>query len=169
MSITYRDAGIADAKAIDRVFRTSFCAAFAHLYLPEDLASFLEQFSLVAWRTELVDPAYAFHVAEAGDDIVGYVKLGPFKLPHESNGAAILLSQLYVLPDHHGAGIGARLTDWAAAEARRRDKAELYLTVFTENQRARRFYERSGFEDVGRYAFKVGAQADEDVIMRKML
>ena len=42
MTITYRDATAADLPAIDRVFRTSFCETFAHLYRPEDLAAFLE-------------------------------------------------------------------------------------------------------------------------------
>jgi RimJ/RimL family protein N-acetyltransferase len=41
--------------------------------------------------------------------------------------------------------------------------------VYTDNPRARRVYERFGFELVGPYAFMVGNQADEDIIMRKRL
>jgi RimJ/RimL family protein N-acetyltransferase len=37
------------------------------------------------------------------------------------------------------------------------------------NERARRFYDRYGFEAVGRYDFMVGNQADEDIIMMKAL
>ena len=169
MSLTYRGATAADAEAIDRVFRASFCATFAHLYRPDDLTAFLEQFTPDAWRTELGDAAYAFEVAEDGTQIVGYAKLGPLKIPVETDGAAILLSQLYVAPDHLGAGIGAVLMDRAITEARRRGNDALYLTVFIDNDRARRFYERYGFAIVGRYQFMVGSQADEDVIMRKAL
>ena len=169
MSVAYRTATPADAEAIDRVFRASFCAAFAHLYRSADLAAFLAQFTVAAWRAELADPAYAFQVAEAGDQIIGYAKLGPLKFPAETRGAAILLSQLYVAPGHVGAGVGARLMDCALAEARRRGMKELYLTVFIDNERARRFYQRYGFETVGRYDFMVGSQADEDIIMRKVL
>ena len=169
MSLTYRGASTEDAEAIDRVFRASFCATFAHLYLPEDLAAFLERFTLDSWRTELGDAAYAFEVADDGTQVVGYAKLGPLKIPVDTDGAAILLSQLYVAPDQIGAGIGAVLMDRAIAEARRRDNDELYLTVFIDNDRARRFYERYGFEIVGRYDFMVGSQADEDVIMRMPL
>ena len=39
--------------------------------------------------------------------------------------------------------------DWALDEARRRGVDELYLTVYIDNHRARRFYERYGFEAVG--------------------
>ena len=169
MTVTYRDANPKDATALDRIFDTSFCDTFAHLYRPEDLDAFLSSFGIADWEAELGDPTYAFCVGEAGGQAVGYVKLGPLKLPVETDRPALLLDQLYVLKEHHGAGIAHELMDWALAEAKRRGAEELYLTVFTENHRARRFYDRYGFEAVGRYDFMVGSHADEDVIMRKLL
>ena len=81
MTITYRQATIEDAPAIDRVFRESFCDTFAHLYRPQDLEAFLSVFTLDAWRFELGDERFAFRVAEAEGQVVGYVKLGPPALP----------------------------------------------------------------------------------------
>ena len=169
MSITYRTAGVADVPAIDRVFRASFCDTFEHLYRPQDLAAFLAQFTTHAWTHEITDLRYAFRLAEDDGEAVGYVKLGPSSLPVQAPGPAIELRQLYVLSSHFGTGVGAALTDWAIAEARRRDAEELYLTVYTDNYRARRFYARYGFEELGPYAFMVGEQADEDIIMRLKL
>jgi len=164
-----RDAAADDLPAIDRVFRTSFCETFAHLYHPEDLAAFLGKFTPGAWTEEFRDPRYRFRVAEADGEVVGYVKLGPSALPFETEKRAVELRQIYLLKGHQGSGIAAALTDWAIGEARRLGFEELYLTVFTDNQRARRFYDRYGFEAVGRYDFMVGDQADEDIIMRKTL
>ena len=42
----------------------------------------------------------------------------------------------------------------------------LYLSVFTDNHRARRFYSRYGFIEEGPYQFMVGNHADEDIVMR---
>jgi len=167
--ITYRDANASDAAALDRLFDTSFCDTFAHLYRPQDLEAFLSSYGVADWEAELDNPAFAFRIAEAGGEPVGYLKLGTLKLPVEPQGPALLLDQLYILKEHHGSGIAHALMDWAIEEARRRGAEELYLTVFIDNHRARRFYDRYGFEDVGRYAFMVGEQADEDVMMRKRL
>lgn len=169
MIAIYRDASPDDAEAIDRVLRLTFSETFAHLYRREDLGAFLAKFTPEAWRSELTDPDRAFRLAEADGEVVGYVKLGPLELPVNETRPAILLSQLYVLKDHHGAGIAQALMDWALAEAARREKEQLYLTVFTENHRARRFYDRYGFEAVGRYDFMVGTHADEDLILKKAL
>jgi len=59
--------------------------------------------------------------------------------------------------------------DWTFDLARARGARELYLTVFTDNHRAKAFYARYGFEAIGPYAFMVGNQADEDIIMRLKL
>ena len=167
--ITYRDASPVDAATLDRIFDTSFCDTFAHLYRSEDLEAFLSSFGVEDWEAQLRDPSYASRIADVDGQPVGYAKLGPLKLPVETDRPAILLDQVYILKQHHGVGIAHALMDWALEEAARRGAEEMYLTVYVDNHRARRFYDRYGFEPVGRYAFMVGNHADEDVIMRKRL
>jgi ribosomal protein S18 acetylase RimI-like enzyme len=169
MTLTYRDATPADAATLDRLFDTSFCETFAHLYRPEDLNAFLSSFGVADWEAQLRDSAFACRMAEVDGEPVGYIKIGPLKLPVETDLTSILLDQLYVLKEHHGAGIAHTLMDWGIDEARRRGAEAMYLTVYVDNHRAKRFYDRYRFEAVGRYDFMVGEQADEDVIMRKRL
>ena len=54
------------------------------------------------------------------------------------------IDQLYVAPDRLGEGIGRRLLD----VAKERSTVDLELWTFQVNARARRFYERNGFEAV---------------------
>jgi ribosomal protein S18 acetylase RimI-like enzyme len=167
--IDYRNASLTDAEMIDRIYRTGFCDTFAHLYRPEDLQTFLSEFSLERWREELSDPSYAFRLAEEGDAPFGYIKLGPISLPVEPAVPAIELKQLYLLKEWHGKGAADALMEWALAEAAERGAHQLYLSVYTENWRARRFYERFGFVFHAPYVFMVGDHADEDMIMRREL
>lgn len=169
MNITYREAREEDAPTLDRIFDTSFCDTFAHLYPAEDLTAFLSSFGVADWEEQLRDSAYAFRIGEVDGEPVGYVKLGPMEFPVQTARAAVLLDQLYILKDYHGIGMAHGLMDWALDETRRRGAEELYLTVYIDNHRARRFYARYGFEGIGRYDFMVGNHADEDIIMRKLL
>jgi len=169
MTVTYRNAVPSDAAVLDRIFDRVFCDTFAHLYRAEDLHAFLSSFGAADWEMQLADRAFACRIAEVEGVAVAYVKLGPLKIPVEEDSPALLLDQLYVLKDFHGAGIAQALMDWTFDEARRRGATRLYLTVYIDNHRARRFYDRYGFEAVGRYDFMVGSHADEDIIMRKLL
>jgi GNAT superfamily N-acetyltransferase len=169
MSVTYRPANAADLPAVDALFRASFADTFAHLYKPEDLAAFFAKFTPQAWAAEFNDPRYAFRLAEVDGELIGFVKLGPPSIPIESNAEHIELRQIYLDRAWHGRGIARDLMDWSIAEAGKRGAAELYLTVYIDNHRARRVYERYGFQPVGSYAFMVGNHADEDVIMRLTL
>ena len=169
MTISYRDADPGDAPQLARFFADVFRETFGALYDPADLAAFLAEHGEAQWAGQLGDPAFAVRLAEASGTVAGYAKLGPLRLPLTLTGPALELRQLYVAGSSRGTGIAAALMEWTINEARRRSAAELYLSVFTQNSRARRFYDRYGFEEAGSYKFMVGKQADEDVIMRLAL
>ncbi len=59
--------------------------------------------------------------------------------------------------------------DWAIDIARAEGRTEMILSVYVDNNRAHRFYQRYGFVEIGRYVFMVGEQPDDDRIMRLVL
>ena len=169
MTVSYRIATAADAETLAELGARTFIHTFGHLYQPDDLEIFLQNHSPENWDKELNDPAFEVRVAELDGTLVGYVKLGPPHLPFEPRGEAAELRQLYVVEEMKGQGIADQLIEWVIDRARDKRADYLYLSVFTENHRARRFYEKYGFEPEGTYAFMVGSHADEDIVMRLKL
>ena len=147
--IHFRNAADADAAALASLGRRTFTETFGYLYTRENLAAFLRNHSEERWAGELADPDLSVRVAEADGELVGYAKLGPPTLPFEPRGPSIELRQFYLLKPWQGRGVSGELMRWVINEAGRRGAQDLYLSVFVDNQRARRFYERCGFEVVG--------------------
>lgn len=169
MTVAYRRATSEDAGALADLGAQTFTDTFGHLYQPDDLEIFLQNHSTANWQKELGDPAFEVRVAERDGQLVGYVKLGPPHLPFEPRGEAAELRQLYVVEEMKGQGIAHELIQWAIERSRDLGADFLYLSVFTENHRARKFYEKYDFEPEGTYAFMVGNHADEDIVMRLKL
>jgi ribosomal protein S18 acetylase RimI-like enzyme len=169
MTVEYRTATVRDADALSALGTATFIDTFGHLYQQDDLEVFLQNHSSDTWERELADNAFAVRVAELDGAMVGYAKLGPPHLPFEPRGEAAELRQLYVLEEMKGQGVARTLIEWVIDRARERRADHLYLSVFTDNHRARRFYEKYGFEQEGTYAFMVGTHADEDIVMRLQL
>ncbi|MEO5773429.1 MAG: GNAT family N-acetyltransferase [Sphingomicrobium sp.] len=165
----FRDAKPADAAALSELGKRTFTETFGHLYAPDNLAAFLVSHSPESWQEQLSSAEYGVRVIEHDGELIGYAKLGPPTLPFEPWGAPIELRQFYILKPWQGAGLAPELMQWVLDEARRRSADELYLSVFTDNHRARRFYARYGFTEVGPYKFMVGTHADEDIVMRLQL
>jgi len=169
MSVSYREGAADDAAAISALFKRSFSDTFGHLYPAEDLESFLATMTPDRFRGELADERFDFVIAEDRGTIAGYVKLGPAELPVETPPDTVELCQLYVLSEWHGNGVASALMDRALRVVHERGAKHVQLGVYVENHRARRFYERYGFEPVGRYDFMVGSHADEDVVLRHVV
>ncbi|MFW2829238.1 N-acetyltransferase family protein [Sphingomonas sp. ID0503] len=166
--IEYRDATPADAVPLDAMAVASWMPTFGWSYEADDLNAYLaEAYGPTGELTRhLADPAHRFRVATEGETIVGYAKLSPIWLPGIDPACAAQLSQLYVAYSHHGTGIAGVLFDWTVENARAGGATALYLTVWENNPRAKRFYEKAGFVHVGDYDFPVGKKIDRDLIMR---
>lgn len=168
--IRYRSATPADAAELGAVAARAYTETFVGLYRQGDLDTFLETaFGPAGLQAHVSDPTYTIRLACAGDTIVGFAKLGPVVFPGDWPERAIELHQLYVVAEHLGSGVGPALMDWAIDTARAGGGSDLLLSVYVDNHRAKRFYARYGFADVGRYDFAVGRTIDEDRIMRLTL
>jgi diamine N-acetyltransferase len=169
MSVTLAAPDPEEAGLLATLARDSFTETFGHLYDPADLRLFLAQHTPEAWAAQIADPSYAIRLIRTGDAVAGFAKLGPPSLPFTPPAGATELRQFYVLKPWHGTAAAPTAMDWVIAEARARGYQALYLSVFTDNHRARRFYARYGFQEVGPYTFTVGSHEDEDIVMRLIL
>jgi ribosomal protein S18 acetylase RimI-like enzyme len=163
----YRPATLADAPALAALGAETFIAAFGHLYTPEDLATFLAQVhSPAPVAGEIAGDECTHCLVEEDGALVAYCKLR-----HPSHYAAMSdardpleLGQLYCLPTHTGHGIGAKLMDWALAQAHAGGHDAVLLSVYSENYGAQRFYQRYGFGKIADITFQVGEQLDAEYL-----
>lgn len=167
---------LADADEISSVAQASFREAFAAVaYPPADLAAFLDSAMGVAtYARQIADPDYGFRIARnVAGAIFGFAKTGPNDLPMPAGepplGRTRELHQLYLLPEAKGTGVADAMMAWVEEEARAHGAVALYLSVYIDNIRARRFYTRHGFVEIGKNPFQVGTVIDDDRVWKKVL
>jgi ribosomal-protein-alanine N-acetyltransferase len=120
--------------------------------------------------SELADVPRSRHyvVAEIDGEIAGYAGLmsQPGAAPHSVEG---WIQNIAVVRAHQGKGLGTTLLQALLEEAVRRQCAEVWLEVRTDNDPAQRLYIRHGFEPVGirRGYYQPGNH--DALIMRKAL
>ena len=79
------------------------------------------------------------------------------------------VSKCYVHPDHHGLGASAELMHASIRAAAAAGARGLWLGVNSQNARAIRFYEKSGFRKVGTKSFQLGTTVEHDFVMERGL
>jgi [ribosomal protein S18]-alanine N-acetyltransferase len=103
---------------------------------------------------------YDAWVFECDGETIGYAIL--MWIPDE-----VHLLNLSVAARHQGAGRGAELLEWLAADATRRGARTMLLEVRPSNLRALRLYERHGFRRIGirRRYYPAADNGREDAIV----
>ena len=101
------------------------------------------------WRNRLISAEHTVMTASQGDQVLGFAAMTATSLPAGARADAFELVGLYVAPHAWGRGIGCRLyeafeTKWLAT-----DSATAVLEVWSENDRAIRFYTSRGWRPDG--------------------
>lgn len=171
--ISIRQASQNDAKLLTDLSYTTFWDAFAHhpKNAPDDLNHYMRQaFNQEQIAAELADPSSIFLVAEIDGKPAGYAKLIVGSIEKGVTASRpVELSRLYSHQEFLGRGVGQNLMDACFERARRHDHDVMWLGVWEYNPRAQRFYEKNGFEVVGRHTFQLGSDPQTDLLMQKSI
>ncbi|BAV66291.1 GNAT family N-acetyltransferase [Sphingobium cloacae] len=169
--VHWRKAEPGDAPALSILGGATFLASFAHDHPGEALIDHIRSAHGEAfYRAALADPAQGILIGETPLGApVGYAMLTPPDLPVERRPGDIELKRFYLLGDWQGKGNGDALMERAMGEARARGARRLLLAVYPANEKARRFYARHGFAEIGETVFMVGNRPFRDLIHARIL
>lgn len=174
MTHQIRTATADDAGRLAALAAVTFPLACPPESRPEDIAAHLANtLSEANFRAYLADPAVTVLVIDTDGELRGYSLLvaRPARDPEVAAVLAELpcieLSKCYVHPDHHGLGAAAELMHASIAAAVAAGARGLWLGVNSQNARAIRFYEKSGFRKVGTKSFQLGDTLEHDFVMER--
>jgi ribosomal protein S18 acetylase RimI-like enzyme len=168
-TLRVRAASAGDAARLSLLGSATFLESYAHLLPVEDiLAHAARQHSGAKYEQWLADPASPTWLVEAaGGAPVGYLVATAPDLPISLAPGDLEIRRIYVLHRYQRLGLGRWLMEevqrWAEAAGYRR----LLLGVYSRNEKALAFYERSGFTRVGTREFRVGAHDYHDFILQR--
>lgn len=144
--VSIRSAGPEDVSTIAAINVRGWQAAFRDIIADDflDRMDPEERQSFVSRMIRTGDPYYVA-VADDGDEVIGYVMLGPPIEEDLESSAIHELYSLYIEPGHIGTGLGRSLMDHVLQYLRNGDWDEAVLWTFAEVHRASRFYETAGW------------------------
>jgi ribosomal protein S18 acetylase RimI-like enzyme len=171
-TIRWRVAEAKDAPALSLLGGATFLVSFAHDHPGAALVEHIRRaHSVDYYRAAIGDPRHHVLIGETPLGApVGYAMLAPPDLPVPVDDATDLeLKRIYLLTGWQGGGHGDALMRMIVREAVRRGASRLLLAVYPQNERARRFYARHGFERIGSTTFMVGDVPFEDLVYARDL
>jgi ribosomal protein S18 acetylase RimI-like enzyme len=167
-TVTIRRATPADADALASFGADTFRDTYGHANDPNDMALHIQRtFTTEQQLAEILNPTAQLTLALDEDRIAGYAYL-LLDSPHAQVplAHAAELKRFYLGGAWQGRGVAQSLMRAVLEEARRASASAVWLTVWSENTRARRFYDRMGFEDIGETIFLLGTDPQSDRLLQ---
>ena len=167
MSPVVRPATLADVEVLIELASATFRDTYCGTDDAADIALHVSRhFTRSAFEEILADSSMTLHVADAGGRLVGYLQTKRSPAPACVTGSEpIELSRLYLRRETQGMGLGAALMHTMFAQARRQACETIWLVVYSRNDKAREFYRRWGFADIGLTDFQFGGTVYSDPVM----
>lgn len=166
-----RSATAADAAVLAALAERTFRDTFAAVNTAENMAAHaVASYGADKQRAEIESERIRTLLVECDGGIAGYAQLRIASTPEcVKADRAVELWRFYIDRDWIGRGLAQRLMDAALAEAAALDAHMLWLGVWEHNPRAIAFYRKCGFVQVGAHVFRLGDDAQTDLIMRRMI
>jgi len=168
LELSIEQGRVTDAKALSAIAQSTFELACPAESNKSEIAKYIaENLGEPQFKQMLLSDETPVFCARANSSIVGFLILG-LSSPCPANPTlahTTELKRLYVSPDFHGTGAADLLIRAAFDICHKHHRAGIWLSVFSGNLRAIRFYARSGFAKVGSTYFEMGNEMHLDDVM----
>lgn len=134
-----------DRYAISHVYKESWKHAYKDI-IPK---SYLDSIPEGRWAGAIEKPGMHSLIMLNGDEIIGTSSYCKSRFS-DMEGCGEIVS-IYLLPEYIGKGCGRELFKATIDELKKLGFNDIFLWVLEENRRARRFYEKAGFNLSGKY------------------
>ena len=173
MNTTIRRAILKDADVLSALSKKTFYDTFTGTCTDADMQQFLQEyFDAAVVKKELADENDYYFFIEAAGVPAGYLRLMEDyrNFPLMKQWKALELKRIYIDKPFHGTGLAQELMGFAEKFARENKFDVLWLGVWEHNNRAKRFYQKMGFEDSGHtHDFPIGNTPQRDNWLWKFL
>ncbi|WP_316804444.1 GNAT family N-acetyltransferase [Pedobacter nototheniae] len=170
-TITIERARLEDISKLQEIGRTTFSETFANEENEENMQNYLEQsFSIDKLTGELKNKDSQIYFAKIRARVIGYLKINIGEAQTEKlDDGAFEIERIYVLKEFQGQKIGQMLYQKAIELANDIKASYLWLGVWEENHKAKKFYEKNGLIAFDKHAFWLGNDEQTDLMMKKVL
>ena len=166
-----RVAHAGDAGPLAALAERTFRATFAPHNRDENVALHCARtYGAAIQAAEIAEPGRTTVVADLAGTLVGYAQLrwgSPPSCVVATRAAEI--QRIYVDAPWHGRGVAQALMAAMLGHARAGGADRVWLGVWEHNPRARTFYRRWGFRDIGEHAFRLGEEIQRDLVLVREL
>jgi diamine N-acetyltransferase len=163
--ITINPLHVDDIDELIAVARRAWRAHYPGIITVEQIDYMLERgYNRAVILDELARQGITWLAIADGAAMIGFVSIGPY------GADAIKLHKLYLLPEYHGKGIGARALAGVEQMAKAEHVHKLVLNVNKHNAKAIRSYERAGWQIIDEVINDIGnGYVMDDFIMAKQI
>jgi GNAT superfamily N-acetyltransferase len=165
--LVVRRAAADDAAPLAAFAERCFREAYGPLNTPADVEQHVARhYGATRQAADLASPELRILLALEGGELVGFAVLAPGAAhPDVAVRHPCEIRRFYVDGSRHGRGVAGTLMAAAAAEAGASGCKALWLTTWEHSHRARAFYAKQGFTDIGTTAFLLGSTPQTDRLL----
>lgn len=146
-----------DYPAIVSIGKVSVAETHKESCSEKDMNEFIEsRYNNEAIKEELADPNNIYHIIHYNGQPVGFSKI-VLNCKHQNIAAENVtkLDRIYLLKEFIGLKLGIRLLNFNIEISKNNNQAGMWLYTWVGNEKALKFYFKSGFTNIGSHKFYI--------------
>lgn len=161
-------AKIQDAKNIASLAIQVWLDTYAVTGIRETFSEFIwNELSPEAFKKKLNNPDIDIYKVVENEHLIAMAEISYNSACPANSSLKCEIDKLYVQQNYHGKNVGANLLNFINSICKKKSIKTIWLTVYENNHRAIKFYQKHNFVEIGDTYFELGEERHRNIILTK--